>query len=552
MRIKKMLSIMLAIVMLACSTIAIAPNAYSATAKGSISAVSNTASGIKVTWTKDSTKTGYYIYRKVGTEKSFKKVKQITKNSTLSWTDTSVSNGKKYVYKVRSYKGSKITTNNTTKTIYRVSKPTPTVSRSSSTAITVKASNANATGFQIKYSKNSNMSSAKTLTVAGTSLNYKITGLEKATKYYVQVRAYKTVSGTKYYSVYSDVKNVVTYFTAYTTNMYTTLYTKADTSSSSISIRYMNQITVYDVAKTYSNGKYYQKVKYNGSYYYIFLQPNEIKFTATKNPYDFSNIATNEYAQKMVDKAVDIFKNKKTKYPVTGDKDKNWQTINGVLYVDCSGFLSYVLDNVFSSKIPCYSVSQNVEKLCYTDVMYNYQLPNEFKPTVVYDKYKGTSFSFDMLEAGDFIFYDMPPKDVGSNKSPNHVVMFLTKDFFIHSTQSADGVEVLPFTNNFAETSRIKRVVRFAPDEIKLANVKATVNNKEVNPDTGNIYKTIKIYKNDDSKEAIATMTKGDEVTIISANYYYAYVNYNGTKGYVYLGKDTVKERGIKYRFDLA
>ena len=67
------------------------------------------------------------------------------------------------------------------------------------------------TGYQIRYSTSSKMTSAKTKTVKGyKSTSKKITKLSAKKKYYLQVRTYKTVSGKTYYSSWSGVKSVKT------------------------------------------------------------------------------------------------------------------------------------------------------------------------------------------------------------------------------------------------------------------------------------------------------------------------------------------------------
>ncbi len=67
------------------------------------------------------------------------------------------------------------------------------------------------TGYDIQYSTSSNFSNAKTLCVANKSTtSRKLTCLSKGKKYYVRVRTYKTVNGTKYASKWSSVKTVTT------------------------------------------------------------------------------------------------------------------------------------------------------------------------------------------------------------------------------------------------------------------------------------------------------------------------------------------------------
>lgn len=66
-------------------------------------------------------------------------------------------------------------------------------------------------GYQIQYSTSSKMKNATIKTYSNTSTTSKsITGLNAATTYYVQIRTYKTVDGTKYYSSWSSVKSVKT------------------------------------------------------------------------------------------------------------------------------------------------------------------------------------------------------------------------------------------------------------------------------------------------------------------------------------------------------
>ncbi len=58
---------------------------------------------VKLTWNRDSKATGYYIYRSNKKKGGYKKVKTITKNKSVTWTDSGVKKGKTYYYKIRSY-----------------------------------------------------------------------------------------------------------------------------------------------------------------------------------------------------------------------------------------------------------------------------------------------------------------------------------------------------------------------------------------------------------------------------------------------------------------
>ena len=72
-------------------------------------------------------------------------------------------------------------------------------------AITKKSTQV--TGYQIQYSTSKTFSSAKTAPVSSyktTSVTLKSLSAKKT--YYVRVRTYKTVNGTKYYSGWSTYK----------------------------------------------------------------------------------------------------------------------------------------------------------------------------------------------------------------------------------------------------------------------------------------------------------------------------------------------------------
>ena len=166
----------------------------------------NQAKGIKVAWKKVTGANGYIIYR------NNKKVRTITNGTTLSWIDTAANtNGSKYVYKVVA-KAS--TGNGTAKslTTYRVTKPAvSSLKNSASKKMTVKwTKNAKATGYQIQYSTNKKYASGnKTATVVKAGTVSKVIGsLTKGKNYYVRIRTYKTVGGTKYWSTWSTVKSV--------------------------------------------------------------------------------------------------------------------------------------------------------------------------------------------------------------------------------------------------------------------------------------------------------------------------------------------------------
>ena len=166
----------------------------------------NLAKGIKVTWAKVTGANGYYIYR------NSSKVKTITSGATVKWTDTAANNnGTKYVYKVVAKAATGASTLSKSLTTYKVTAPAIT---SALNSVTKKAAvswgkNAKATGYEIQYSLSSSFSSPKKVTItSNATVKTTLSSLTVGKTYYIRIRAYKTVSSTKYYSNWSAAKTV--------------------------------------------------------------------------------------------------------------------------------------------------------------------------------------------------------------------------------------------------------------------------------------------------------------------------------------------------------
>ena len=73
------------------------------------------------------------------------------------------------------------------------------------------AQKGSATGYEIQYATNSKFTGAKKVTITNNKTDKTtISKLSANKKYYVRVRSYTTVGGTKYYGAWSSVKNVTT------------------------------------------------------------------------------------------------------------------------------------------------------------------------------------------------------------------------------------------------------------------------------------------------------------------------------------------------------
>ncbi|WP_443710032.1 fibronectin type III domain-containing protein, partial [Ruminococcus bicirculans (ex Wegman et al. 2014)] len=73
------------------------------------------------------------------------------------------------------------------------------------------AQKGSATGYEIQYATNSKFTSAKKVTITNNKTDKTtISKLSGNKKYYVRVRSYTTVKGTKYYGAWSASKSVTT------------------------------------------------------------------------------------------------------------------------------------------------------------------------------------------------------------------------------------------------------------------------------------------------------------------------------------------------------
>ncbi len=134
----------------------------------------------------------------------------------LTYTDTTVENGVVYYYaikaffyemgKSRSYSASSSAKNTVyVKNVFisSIANPRP------GDFTVVHSVNDKATGYQIAYSTNSDMSGSKYVTQAGGSYTtIKATGLTKGKTYYVMVRPYKIVAGYTFYGAWSAKKTI--------------------------------------------------------------------------------------------------------------------------------------------------------------------------------------------------------------------------------------------------------------------------------------------------------------------------------------------------------
>lgn len=159
--------------------------------------------GIKLKWKAVEGAERYDVYRN-GT-----KVQTVSGTSCID--KKAKKNGKKYTYRVVAWKGETSSAKSEPKTCCYISSTSINNvlngSKGSRSLIITWNENKKADGYQLQYSLRKNFSGAKKTTAPGkTSVIAFLKNLQAYKTYYVRVRAYKKVGGTKYYSVWSGRK----------------------------------------------------------------------------------------------------------------------------------------------------------------------------------------------------------------------------------------------------------------------------------------------------------------------------------------------------------
>ncbi len=170
-----------------------------------------TDSTAKLTWTGDKGAVGYQVQK--NTSSGYKLVKT---TSGTSYTAKNLTSATSHKFRVRGYttvSGKKYY--GSWKNITAITKPskvsikTPTTNKKHK--ITAKwGKTARASGYQVQFCKNKACSKVfLSKAVSGQSkVSYTASKFTKNKKYYIRIRAYKTINGKKYYGAWSSIKTI--------------------------------------------------------------------------------------------------------------------------------------------------------------------------------------------------------------------------------------------------------------------------------------------------------------------------------------------------------
>ncbi len=166
--------------------------------------LTNVSGGVKVSWSKSTGASKYYVYRKGISSSSYTKIGTTTSSS---YTDSTAVDGTYYTYKVVAVSNGGAESGTIAKSIGFYAVPSISSLTAGSGKVTVKLSTTTAYYYHVQYSTSSSFSSYKSVTLTRTSPSTTITGLTSGTTYYFRVRAYGTISGNTYISAWSSTKS---------------------------------------------------------------------------------------------------------------------------------------------------------------------------------------------------------------------------------------------------------------------------------------------------------------------------------------------------------
>lgn len=190
--------------------------------KTSLHTTSRTTTSIKLQWQKLSGVSGYSIYRSVKKNSGYKKIKTLSSKDS-AYRDTKRKSSAVYYYKIRPYRNISCKTasgGKKTVTIYgsyssvhksgtRPKKASFTVKKSGRRLKITNKKVSGCTGYRIylKSGKKGKYKRVKQLTGCR-KRTWKTKKLRKKKVYYVRIRAYKQISGKKYFGSYSKARKI--------------------------------------------------------------------------------------------------------------------------------------------------------------------------------------------------------------------------------------------------------------------------------------------------------------------------------------------------------
>lgn len=203
--------------------------------KPSLKVTKSSDTSVKLSWKAIAGATGYQVYRKIGENGNYKRIKTIKSQTTISYTDKKAVPGQIYYYKVRAY--AKVNESNQYSSYSAVKNFDNSIVKTSwkkcsatdYTTVALKWSKKSVSGYRIYRKTDSGKYKAIKTINKNSTVTYEDTGVLPGHTYSYRIKTYKTVNGKKYYSGYSKTKTV-------TIQMQTARLKKAVTQKRSVAL----------------------------------------------------------------------------------------------------------------------------------------------------------------------------------------------------------------------------------------------------------------------------------------------------------------------------
>lgn len=179
---------------------------------------SRTTTGYALQWDKQSNASGYYVYKYNTTTKTYSQVVKLENKDICTFDFSGITSGTGNYYAVSSYviSGGKEYKGERTSNVFAYTKPanmsgvTIEALTGEKLKVSWKKASGTASGYEIKWGKDKDFNSTITTTniTSASTTSYTGKNFTNGKTYYVKVRSYVTLNGTKYYGAWSSVVSV--------------------------------------------------------------------------------------------------------------------------------------------------------------------------------------------------------------------------------------------------------------------------------------------------------------------------------------------------------
>ena len=445
--------------------------------------------------------------------------KKIGTTEGLSFADTGVSVGEKYLYRVKA-----VCDNSAADSAYSAVKSSPeklmppqikAAKNSEGKPVISWQKAEGATEYEIYRAVNENGYYKLIYTTKNSSFTNS-SACEGAT-YYYKVKAVGAVEELS--SDFSAVVSVTAgdktevFSTMYVSQLAINVYEEPITDYNTKMLVYMDEVKLgADVSRS-ENGSWTRLIC-DGNIYYVWCETGESKFTSQKSSFEYTSEEYSDIRNAVIETAVK-WKDEPTFY-THGQSNGVIDETTGKYGFDCSGFVRCVLNEVMQRYNPMYSLTSDIDLLYNYTSLYNAGLNNQFDVIDV---------TYDEILPGDVIFFEL---DRENEKNPDHCVIYLGNSEYIHAASYTDRVHIAPLTQERIDSTVAIR--RYFPEEVKPANQTMVCRLSDARM----------FSEKSESSYVIDYIDIGEKVTILFSSWSetWGYVeNQFGERGYVYLSR---------------